>query len=63
MEDNKNIENKQTEDKTTHIVLPRSLKIRLDKIKRETGRSLLNVNIEIVRAGLDAYYKKGQTVA
>lgn len=50
-------ERQDEKKKITHIRVPVSLKVRLDKIRKDTGKLADVVNKEIIQLGIDAYYK------
>ncbi|HSH67365.1 MAG TPA: hypothetical protein VLB84_16595 [Bacteroidia bacterium] len=58
MEDTTN--NKPNQEKKrygTHIRVSDYLKIRLSKISKDTGKKLTNVANEIIKRGIEDYYK------
>ena len=52
------VDNQAPEKRITHIRIPVSLKRRLDKIRKDTGKMADSVNKDILQLGIEEYYKR-----
>lgn len=61
MEDTTISKSSQSKKDYVPIRIPRSLKRRLNKIQKDTGKLHDTINVEIIQLGIDKYYEQLNT--